>query len=186
MAKVNLSPPWDIYYREINAFFEEGPEVKVLFDEEERVIKLYVDNGVKATALGELLPLSKDFGGTTLRIEVIPSNYSNYLSSNPALPIIRAAFTGNPIVQEIKTVSGLFSYDLNYVLFKKEVVQYYTDNLGDYNGYCSTLYENIARDIFNEMAGVFYCTSDQALGTFTYTYSPNVVNSPMTLCSSQP
>lgn len=52
------------------------------------------------------------------------------------------------------------------MLFKKEVVQYFTDNLGDYNGYRSTLYENIARDIFGDIVGVFFCTNDMYYHTF--------------------
>jgi len=49
--------------------------------------------------------------------------------------------------------------DLTYVLFKNKVVQYFIDNIGDYNGMKSTLYEDIARDIFEDVDGVFFCTA---------------------------
>ena len=158
MAKISLSPPWIIYYKEVDVFFKKDPEVRVVFDEDNLVIRLYVENGAKATALSKLLPTEKEFGGTVLKIEIIPANTS--LTSNPVFHVIQAAFMNNPIVSDIKVIPGIFAYDLNYVLFERTVVQYFTDNLGDYNGYCSTLYENIARDIFEDMSGVFYCTSD--------------------------
>lgn len=157
MARVNLSPPWIIYYKEVDAFFAYDPEVKVLFDEDDLVLRLYVENSAKANALNHLLPTEKDFGGVILKIQIIPANTA--LTGNPAFSIIQAAFANNPIVKDIKVIHGIFAYDLNYVLFEKTVVQYFTDNLGDYNGFCSTLYENIARDIFENVDGVFYCTN---------------------------
>ena len=35
-----------------------------------------------------------------------------------------------------------------YVVFEKEVVQYWNDNLGDINGLRSTLYQDLAKEIF--------------------------------------
>ena len=158
MAKLKLSPPWDIFYKEINAFFKEDDDVKVIFDEDEFTIKLYVDDPVKAAALTELLPAEKDFGNVVLKITVIPANEGSgpVLGARPYL-----AFYGNPIVDEIKIIHGLFGYDFIYVMFAKKVVQYFTDNISDYNGFCSTLYENIARNIFEGKEGIFYCTSTE-------------------------
>jgi hypothetical protein len=48
---------------------------------------------------------------------------------------------------------------LTYVAFKKEVVQFYADNLRDPNGFKSTLYQDIAEDVFGEKNNVCYCTS---------------------------
>ena len=47
---------------------------------------------------------------------------------------------------------------LHYVVFKNRVVQYWSDNLGDINGNTSTLYENIARDVFGETDNVCFNT----------------------------
>ena len=51
MAKLNLSPPWVVYYRKLSAFFKEDPEVKIVYDDIEQEIKLYVSNAEKAVAL---------------------------------------------------------------------------------------------------------------------------------------
>lgn len=160
MAKLNLSSPWVIYYKEVNVFFEKDPDVKVLYDDDKNEIKLYVSDSDKAKALSELFPVEKAFGEVKLKITIIPANGASFGFRASNFPTIQAAFKNNPIVDKIETVSGLFGYDLHYVLFKKEVVQYFTDNLGDYNGYRSTLYENIARDIFGDTVGVFFCTND--------------------------
>ena len=47
---------------------------------------------------------------------------------------------------------------ITYVVFVNEVVQYFNDDLGDVYGQCSTLYQEIAKDVFGETEGVFFCT----------------------------
>lgn len=181
MAKLNLSSPWVIYYKEVNVFFEKDSDVKVLYDDDKNEIKLYVSDSDKARALSELFPVEKAFGEVKLKITIIPANGASFGFRASNFPTIQTALKNNPIVDKIETVSGLFGYDLHYVLFKKEIVQYFTDNLGDYNGYCSTLYENIARDIFGDMVGVFFCTSDRYYHTFVDSGTCTVsVGSPIT------
>ena len=48
---------------------------------------------------------------------------------------------------------------MTYVVFVKEVVQYFNDDLGDANGVCSTLYQDIAKRLFTSTEGVFFCTN---------------------------
>ena len=47
-----------------------------------------------------------------------------------------------------------------YIVFKNKVVQYFNDDLKDVNGFCSTLYQKIAKDIFaeNGCETACYCT----------------------------
>lgn len=158
MAKFNLSSPWFIYYREINALFEKDFGVRVVFNEEGPEVKLYVDDPEKAEALRELLPSEKEFGDVYLLITVVPSNEAK----NNAV-LFRKAFEGNEAVSFIHTTNNIFSSDLTYVVFKKEVVQYFTDDLSSINGVHSTLYQDIAKDVFDEHEGVFFCTSTLAL-----------------------
>jgi len=46
------------------------------------------------------------------------------------------------------------------VVFKNCVVQFFNDNLNDAHGVISTLYQNIAAEIFEDanLPGVHYCT----------------------------
>jgi hypothetical protein len=151
--RIKLSTPWVIFYRQIQALFKKDPAVKVVYDQVDNVIRIYVEGGTKAEAIEKLLPSEKTFGNVTVRIVVIPSN----LDENNKISLFEKAFDGNPILSTI--ISGeLFGNSVNYVLFKKEVVQFYNDDLSDAHGVCSTLYQEIAKEVFGEDKGVFFCT----------------------------
>jgi hypothetical protein len=156
MALLKLSSPWVILYKEIQAFFARDPEVKIVYDEDENVIRLYVDNDNKAYALSVLIPAEYDFGNVTLKIKVIPANNFGHCSDEMLWDNVLLC---NGAVDNIKTVTAIGGQDLRYVLFEKTVVQFYTDNLGDYYGVASTLYQDIAEDIFPNHEGVYFCTN---------------------------
>ena len=78
MAKLNLSPPWVVYYRKLSAFFKEDSEVRITYDDIEQEIKLYVDNAEKAVALEKLLPKEQNFGNVTLYITIVPANQTTF------------------------------------------------------------------------------------------------------------
>lgn len=156
MAKLKMLSPWMVFYREIDAMFKRDPEVQVVYDEDTQMIKLFVDNTSKADALAQILPDEKEFGNVTVQIVVIPSN--NLLQSSPD-DLFRRAFCYNDAVISVETTKDIPGFPcLIYVVFNKEVVQYFTDNLGDYHGITSTLYQNIAKDIFVNTEGVHFCT----------------------------
>ena len=58
-------------------------------------------------------------------------------------------------------IEGVFVNPIHYCVFKKEVAQYWGDNLGDPHGNVSTLYQEIAKDIFGESGGVIFCTDNK-------------------------
>ena len=166
MARLNLSSPWVSFYHEVSTFFEKDPDVRVVYDEDENVLSLYVDNAAKAAALTELLPVEKTFGAVTMRVNVIPANSIEETALKlkaragnvPIAELYSNALAGNPHVKEIITINGIFNNPMTYVVFKKEVIQYFNDSLGDINGVCSTLCQDIANDIFAEKTGVYFCT----------------------------
>ena len=182
MSRLKMVSPWIDYYHKLQAFFKEDTDVTVVIeDEDENEIKLYVDNERKADALTEMLPKKKTFGSITVKITVIfsddkfskmyrPTPYSSGRSSpsrrvyagpnpnmHPAVELIYSAFMGNGAFCFVDRVS-LQTNDIVYAVFKNEVVQYYNDDIGDYYGQCSTLYQYLANDIFKEIPCVHYCT----------------------------
>ena len=169
MATLKLSAPWVVFYREVQAMFKEDNDIHVVYDEDNMALKLYVENGYKAAALEKLLPTEKKFGDIVLKIEVIPANNSaeeNFLKfrtvqsvDTDLADIFRDAFDRNPILDYVHVVNGVFGFSGCYVVFAKKVIQFFTDDLGDMYGNCSTLAQNIAKDIFVDLAGVFYCTN---------------------------
>lgn len=159
-TKYTLSPPWIKYYHEIEAFFAEDPDVKVVYYPEEQEVCLYVEGQEKADALTNLLPSEKDFGNVVLHVMVIPANKNcNCKDLRATVLDIADAFEGNNAVEFCKAVQGIYSNPMYYIVFKKKVVQYFTDDLGDYYGVRSTLYQDIAEEIFEPVEGVYYCTS---------------------------
>lgn len=149
-----LSAPWFDYYRKIEALFGEDPDVLVQYDEEENIINIKVDGQDKADAITQLLPEEKQFGSITVRINVIPSN-----KIPSKIDLFKKAFDGNPIFSYAVVVdTGMTSNTFNYVIFRHKICQYWNDRLSDINGMTSILYEDLARDIFGDIDGIFFNT----------------------------
>lgn len=151
---VKLSPPWITYYRELEQLFDGDAEVTVKFDEDRKAIKLYVNNTDKADALTKLLKTYQKFGNVIVSIEVYPSN----MEEKTPIELMEIAFKGNKSLSKIKSVTDIFGNKINYVAFQAKVAQFYDDNLGDINGNKSMLYQDIAKDVFKEHDGIFFCT----------------------------
>lgn len=154
MENMTLSAPWVKFYREIRALFEKDEQIEVMFDEENKKIKLYVENMVKADALEQILPFKREFGNVTVTIEVIPSS-----TSGDMISLFKSAFDGNPVLayaQKVVTPMG----EAKYAVFKGSAAQFFNDDLSDVNRNCTMLYQDIARDVFRDLDDVFCCTEN--------------------------
>lgn len=167
MAKINLISPWDEHYNKMVAFFKDDPYTTVLYDESEKHIELLVNEPFKAVALSQLLKTELDFGDVKLHVSAIPANddakdaivYFKHVGVDEDYDVrYMHALNDNDIYAYVRAINGMMGFDAVFVVFKKKVIQYYNDNLGDLNGMKSTLAENIARDIFVPHNGVFFCT----------------------------
>lgn len=147
-----LSPPWYIYVAEIKALFEGDPEVTVEYDEEKYEIKIFVNNQKKADALTQLLPMAVPFGSVILKVTVVPPDNAKVID----IELFETAFKGNAAFKSVRKASTPFSF--NYVVFAPRVVQFYSDNLGSPYGLTTTLYQNIAKEIFGEVKGIYFTT----------------------------
>lgn len=158
MAKerMKLTPPWIGFFNKLEALFEYDSEVTLRYVEDPTAVRVYVNNPYKAAALEKLLPKSRDFGGKTVYIEVIPANKDVEPSKST---LFKTAFEGNLAFREMIEVDGLLDKPVYYCMFAKDVVQYWDDNFGDPHGNVSTLYETIARDIFED-SQVFFSTDE--------------------------
>ena len=174
MSIVNLSAPWVQYYRKLDAMFKHDINVTVVFDGTDIRCDLYVDGDEKAEALAKLLKPTVEFGNVIMPVIVHPSNeiramYENklvypyapgrYARTAPyAQDMHYIALNTNSAMTSVEYKYGPGGAVFTYVIFRPQVVQYFADNIGDYYGNVSTLYEDIARDIFIEETGVHYCT----------------------------
>lgn len=152
-SNVGISSPWVTYARKVNALFENDPEVLVDYDNDNLELTLYVENMSKADALTQLLPTEKTFGNVTLNIKVVPANEITKIS------LFRNAFAGNPIVNKIESVAFAQNAPINYIIFDRKVVSFFNDDMSDFFGAESTLYEDLARDVFDlDHEGICFCT----------------------------
>lgn len=149
---IGLSSPWVIFARKITALFEKDPDIKCVWDNDECNLKIYVESSSKAEALTQILPTEKVFGNIVMTITVIPANR---LTNN--INLFKDAFANNPSISFIETIHGL-NNPLTFIVFEPEVVQYYNDSAGDYHGVASTLYQDLAEDIFENREGIYFCT----------------------------
>ena len=148
--KVRLDSPWIIYYNKLKAMFEEDPDIRMEFDKADYTIKMWVEDPEKAEALEQLLPAVKEFGSVVVKITVIPANKLG----STKVSLFQKAFKNNPAVA-VNTPFGTHSF----VIFEKKVVQYHNDDMFDFNGVCSTLYQDIAKDVFGEFNDIHFCTT---------------------------
>ena len=151
--KIKLAAPWVIYANQIEAMFKEDKDIVFDYDDNNKVITLRVNGDDKAEALLQLLPAKKTFGNVSIDIKIIPANDED----TKTIDLFRKAFNGNPIISEITTLNTMWG-SLNFVVFKPKVVQYHNDHMYDLNGICSTIYQDLAKEVFGQDNGVFYCT----------------------------
>ena len=157
MPKLDIASPWVTYAERLNAFFKNDSDVRVelVNNDGNYKVNIYVENAVKAEALTKILVPEVDFGLVTLYINVIPANDETSQEN-----LFRQALAGNEAVAAIETVNVIGGGQASYILFKPHVVQYF-------HGITSTLYQDIAKEIFNlDAPGIFFCTDleDEEVG----------------------
>ena len=157
--EVKLSAPWETYTRKLRALFSTDDEIEVLDVDSDYRLVIIAKNHRKFDALCQLLPPTKTFGNVTISIciedqdENENANYSQ---------LIEDLFKDNTHFKEVKKVIDATGTEHDFVMFYPEVLQFFNDNMFDYNGFWSGLAQDIARDVFDEAAsnGVHFCTAD--------------------------
>lgn len=145
--------PWQTYYNEVRALFGSDPQITTAFDEEKMEIVLRVSDQDKAEALSKIIPFKKEFGNLEVTVTIIPPNEPVFTANT-----LRKAFEGNPAFEEVVEIPDISSNPIMYAVFKKEVVQFWNDNLGDPHGNITTLYQDIASNVLN-VPGAMFSTS---------------------------
>lgn len=160
-VRLKLSPPWITFVNQVRAMFGNDPDIKIDYNDDDVTMKVYVEKPDKASAIARLLPVEKEIGNITLRISVIPANnVFAQIGKVSAKQLFDIAFENNPVYAYSKEITGIFTNTITYVVFKNRVVQFFNDNLNDIHGLVSTLYQDIAAEIFDEtqVYGVNYNT----------------------------
>ena len=161
-VRLKLSPPWITYIHQLEALFDGDPLIafNTGYDDNGPFVTLAVGDPDKATAIAKLLPTEKHFGNVTLRVTV-DGKFSNRAFVSPK-ELFDTAFAKNPAYAYSVSPAdeGYWFFSITYVVFKNCVVQFFNDNLNDAHGLVSTLYQDIAAEVFADAGfnGVYYCT----------------------------
>lgn len=153
-VRLKMSPPWITYINELIALFDGDPQIAFNINEQAPSVTIATNNGDKATILERLLPYQKQFGNVTLNITIDGPRSNRAFVSNEEL--FNILFDHNPALSYVISIEGIIT-SFTYVVFKNKVVQFFNDNLNDINGLISTLYQDIAADIFKEANLVGVC-----------------------------
>ena len=157
-----LSPPWYAYHRKVRAMFGRDPEVHIkdLADlgDGKFSYMILVYNQAKAEAIKAILPQTVEMGNVTISAAILGPNEDGIeCCRKPITELFEDAFSGNPIFEKaVKRTLGIMTF--SYCVFKKEVIQFWNDDLSDYCGNYSGLASDIAREIFNPF-DIQYCIS---------------------------
>lgn len=151
-TKVSLCSPWVNHVNKLIALFGDDPDIHFDYDDDNHEVKLRVVGSDKAEALMNLLEPEVQFGNVTLKVTVIPANVA---MSVPQM--LANALKGNPHFSQVMTLD-IGGNTFNYFLFKKEVAQYWNDNLGHPQGTTTTLYETLAEELLGNNQGALFCT----------------------------
>lgn len=162
--KTGIIAPWIEYQKRVKALFGRDPEIIVgeVYEpdgnEVDYAFDIEVRNHRKFEALDAVLPAIREFGNVTLGIQIFDEE--NIGGTDDIAAIYQTLFRDNPIVQDVKIVVDQFCIRHAYVLFAPEVIQYYRDEMTDYNGLFSGLAQDIAKEIFEDKTGnVHFCTA---------------------------
>lgn len=162
MLKLTIEAPWQTFCKELKALFERDKDIIVsdIYEPEDGLtdysFAIQIRNHEKFIALDRLLTKVKTFGNVTLGVDL----FDEENAETDVVGLFKTLFEGNPIVDSIQTRTDPAGVDWNYVLFKPEVIQFFDDDLTDFNGNWNGLAEEIALDVFEENSrGVNFCTA---------------------------
>ena len=163
-TKLGLTAPWVTYCNMLKQMFEKDPKIKVSgviesVDPEgleiTYVITITAYSHKKYNALKRFLPEYQNFGNVTVRIDILDAENGDKATD---LELMEDLFCGNPIIEEIATAQDPTGTELSFAVFKPEVVQFFNDDIRDYNGLWSGLMQDIADMVFVNADDINFCT----------------------------
>ena len=164
VRKLTISAPWYEFQKKVKALFERDPQIIVgdIYEPEGREVDYAFDievlNHEKFIALDRVIPGIKEFGNVTLGIVLYDEENINAV--NAGVDLYKTIFSGNPIVKDVRDAVDHTGTHHGFVRFVPEVIQFFNDDISDFNGNWSGLAQDIAREVFtNDSSGIHFCTA---------------------------
>ena len=161
---MKIEAPWYEFNKKVKALFGRDPDI-IVGDIEavedgdfHYVFHIEVMDHEKFMALSRVLPTVRTFGNVKLGIYLYDRENAN--DSGTLADLYAVIFRGNPILKDIKQVEDFTGTPHGFVRFQPEVIQFFHDDISDYNGNWSGLAQDIAKEVFdNKTLGVHFCTA---------------------------
>lgn len=145
---LSISAPWVTYHKQVYNLFKDDVEIDVddtLSETESGNYEFTISskNGDKLYAIERLLGYGTSFGNVKVNIKY---GYEN-MEEVDWPSIWERAFSGNPLFQEVIRYDTPVLGKGGYAVFKKEIMSFYDDNLGDYCGNSHFIVADVVRDL---------------------------------------
>ena len=164
MAKLKIEAPWYEFQKKVKALFQNDTDIYVgdIYQPEDGkthyAFDIEVLNHKKFLALDRALPKTREFGNVSLGITLF--DVENGSGVDDAITLYKTIFEGNPALKDFKEAVDFTGTKHGFVRFKPEVIQFFHDDISDYNGNWSGLAQDIAREVFTQApAGIHFCTA---------------------------
>jgi len=163
---VKLSPSWTTVEKKIRALFngDEDITIKPMKRLADGNLELSLEgpDACKMIALSSIMKTKYNFGNFNLNLvfkttngkEVGPIEVDEWYDD--LYGVYEDAFCSTPAVIDVKEVQDITPADIVVIEFKKEVVQFFNDDLTDYYGNWNGLYTDIAKELLNDNLFVKY------------------------------
>lgn len=161
---MKLEAPWNTFRKKLTVLFEPDPDITIGYLEEtdapgHYLLDIQVSGHEKCLALRDVLPKHKYFGKVDVVLNVT-EHVEEPDEDEDIVTTFSKIFRGNQLVNDIKDVVDPVGVHHGYVRFWPQVLQFYDDDLRDYEGNWSGLAQDIAREVFEDVDGVNFCTAN--------------------------
>ena len=157
--EVGLQSPWIILHKGIYNLLSQDPDITVapnMIDAGNGVYETHISssNYEKLTALKKILINETKMGNITARLVF------DYAAPTDDIEVEdwRTAFEGNPLFKDIVPVSTPTGSEVDYVLFSRDILTYYVDDLSDLYGNKHIIVADLVNQVANETIGINICT----------------------------
>lgn len=160
VAVEQLSSPWFAWQHRLAALFGRDPQVQVgevdQTDDETHIMTITVEDEDKASALKALLDTELVFGNVKMVITILGPQGEPEPMADEELAVLDAAFKGNPLfVKTLEIQHGIML--MFYCVMAATIVQFWDDNVNDYQGNITILPADLAEAVLNTEHAL-YCT----------------------------
>ena len=158
-GELGLQSPWIILHKGLYNLFAQDPDITVapnMIQCEGGVYETHISssNYEKLSALKKIIRNETKMGNITARVVF------DYDAPTDDIGVEdwKAAFAGNPLFKDIIAVPTPTGGEIDYVLFARDILTYYIDDITDLYGNKHIIVADLVKQVANETSNINICT----------------------------